>query len=777
VTTIHLEGRSEKLAPEDPWGLERRPLYHQLRTYRALEERDLVVNTYYTGTGKTVASLLYLFELDGQDKNVLFVAPTNALLHQHAADIQRFVEAHDLGFLVVEMHADRLRRLMEQGDRPGETLQRLIQNPLTYARELQEMGIPLDGRRRSPIVLVVNPDIFYYALYFRYGSHDQRNMFERILTAFDYVVIDEFHYYDSKQLASFLFFFVISQQFGYFERGRRICLLSATPNECVLAYLGCIFDEDEWALIAPENEPAESADYGTTRVLTSLRLEVVEAEAQDWASHHEDELAAWLDEGQDGALISSALWRVNACFTALRRRIDEGRIGRITGPEPEEKRQQATARRLILATPTVDIGYNFDKLGKPRQNIDFLVCDARYGDELLQRLGRAGRVLGKAEQDVPSRAVALLGEEACRALAHRDGETLSRGAFAQIVADVEALPPKQTLYNYIRTHAITECFYPIYQMERMMPDDLQHEMDALYERVRRVFAPTSRRPSWSLRTFFRKQWRREQWLRENKEDVSASRRTAVQLVDWFKWCKGEAYDAADWEPYLADMGDLMKRELCEFVAGQVHLTNSLFSFRDSFQGPLAVVHDPQHLLSSETVNSYGLMHVVANYKVRWLQGRREFARVFGEPPERGALYGVIEGWREPRLSLELSYHSRWPAAEFHSRLCRRPVAVPGMRLVGRERGGDKYPLDPRITRVFEDNYVSALLIRPEDVGAVYSRLGGTTMYIRRLTVSFPDGRIREGYAALLGTQAFQAHAELLSYFFMRDRLEGEAIII
>ncbi|MEZ4717742.1 MAG: hypothetical protein R2851_16890 [Caldilineaceae bacterium] len=59
---------------------------------------------------------------------------------------------------------------------------------------------------RKPLIIVV---VSYYALYFRYGAHDQRNVFERFLTAFDYIVIDEFHYYDYKQLANFLFSFAL----------------------------------------------------------------------------------------------------------------------------------------------------------------------------------------------------------------------------------------------------------------------------------------------------------------------------------------------------------------------------------------------------------------------------------------------------------------------------------------------------------------------------------------------------------------------------------------
>lgn len=42
----------------------------------------------------------------------------------------------------------------------------------------------------------------------------------------------------------------------------------------------------------------------------------------------------------------------------------ENRMGRITGPEPEGAWQTATDWLLILATPTVDIGYNFEKINK-----------------------------------------------------------------------------------------------------------------------------------------------------------------------------------------------------------------------------------------------------------------------------------------------------------------------------------------------------------------------------------------------------------------------------
>lgn len=772
---IHLTllPQHEKLAPRDPFALGYDLLYHQLRTYEELADHDLVVNTYDTGTGKTVASLLHLTRIGDQGKNVLFIAPTNALIHQHVESIKRFVSEQGLNFRVLEVNASLLRQMTEN-QRTGETLQRLIQNPLTYAEPL---GIPLGDHRKLPIILIVNPDIFYYALYYRYHSHDTRNIFEKFLTAFDYIIIDEFHYYDSKQLANFLFFFVISKQWGYFQKGRKVCLLSATPNEFVLECLSRVFTDKEWTLISPETEPSESADYPTVPTLTELELDLAETDVEDWVLTHKRELKDWLNTGKDGVIISSALWRINACYSALIHPLGENRLGRITGPEPEERREKVTGYPLILATPTVDIGYNFEKRTKERQNIDFLICDARYGDELRQRLGRAGRVLGKNSKDIPGRAVALLSSEAYQELAEYDGATFSRSEFANIIGQTTTLPPKQTLYAYIRTHAIMECFYPLYQTERIMPAKLQDEMDALYNFVREVFAPHSKKPAWKLRVFFSKHWHRKKWLQENRNSISTGIETAKHLVDWMEWLEGAEYEPSDWRPYLAQMNTTTKQDLREFVTSQVKLTESLFSFRDSFQGPFAVIYDRDHLLSSKTINQYDLIHLESNFRIRWLSGRKEFLREYGPTDLKGDFYGVIDGWREPRLSMEIWYHSPWPRKEFDKRVCRRPIALDGLRLRAREHGGDPYPLESEIANAFSDQYITVLGITPTDNPIVYGKFRGGSLFSRRFVVEFPRGNEQEDYRVFLGTQAFHAHAELRGYFYMKDRLESEAIII
>lgn len=774
MTILHLLPHAEKRARDGQPGFSRQPLYHQMRTLDALRTHDLVMNTYNTGTGKTLASLIYLFDLKDADKNVLFIAPTNALLAQHAADITQFVADNSLDFKVLRVTAAEMRAI-ERGERPGETLQRLIRNYL----EFDAVAV-----RRQPIVLVVNPDIFYYALYFRYGAHDRRNVFERFLTAFDYIVVDEFHYYDAKQLANFLFAFALFDQFGYFDaHQRKVCLLSATPAQSLVSYLDGIFKQ-RWIRIGPDNEPADSQNLEATPALAPLTLEVVGGTLEEWLGHSSMQVGDWLGRGQDGAVISSSLAAINNVYAQLQRTTNISDMGRITGPEPEEERARATTRRLILATPTVDIGYNFAKLGKNRQSIDFVICDARFGDELLQRIGRAGRVLGQLETTVPAHAVAVLPPDAAAALAAYDSKTLSRSEFAAIVKACDQLPPKHSLASYVRSHAITECFWPIYQIGKMLPPNLQYEVDDLFARVRDVFAPGSHRTPGGLKGFFAKLERRETWLYTTRSGATPfDRDTAEHFADWLAWLDPETgrIEPAQLQPHLKSLlsGRTQQQALRAFVRSQVEITRALFAFRDSFQGPTAVFYDPQHLFSSQTVNSYDLFHVLRNYHLSSLMSRNQFVHLAGETDLTGDFYLHLLKHRSLPLSLELVIESEDEQHDFDHRWCGAPVALQGLRLQAREQGGGSLAggLDRQVVEALTKRFLPILIVPPDSVGAMINRLKGTNLWAQRFTVRFSDGTVEEGYRVLLGVAAFHAHAELQGFFLLRDRLKPEVIIL
>ena len=769
MITINLLPHAEKKAESNPLNLHRWPLYHQMRTYEALRQCDLVMNTYNTGTGKTVASLLHLHDLHG--KNVLFIAPTNALIQQHSEDIQEFVDQYNLDFKVQPITAKTVREI-EQSNRPGRTLHHFIRNYLKYE----------DDSHRRPLILVTNPDIYYYAIFDQYGQHDQRNLFEDFMLRFDYIVIDEFHYYDSKQLANFLFVLAMYDQFGYFSdpyHQRKICLLSATPTGYVHDYLTDIFG-DRWTMVAPENEPPESADLPTLPSLAPLTLTLVPGELNEWAGQNSQQLAFWLDGGQDGAMISSSLWRVNAARQALLPFISDQQMRRITGPESAEARQSATKAPLILASPTVDIGYNFAKANKARQNVDFLVCDARFGDGLLQRIGRAGRVLGKMQTGQASRAVAILPDAAIENLKVLDGQTMTRAELNQQINNCEALPEKHRLTQYINSHAITECFYPIFKLGATVPPAHHDELEKLYLRVRDLFAPNSKLTYQGLKAYYFKCQSRQVWLTETKQQIPFNKETAVHVCDWLKWLSDTEYTVDYIKPQLPDIleDEEQQQTLRAFVTSQVAITKALFNFRDSFQGPTAVIHDPRHQLSSETVNSYDLFHLLRHYRLSPQDTRGQFIREFGETDLEGDFYFQIKGWRDEKLSLAYRYRSEVDRDEFEEKWCCRPVGLIGLKIQARQGGTAVHGLlDKEIVNALAERCLPVMIITPDDDGPSRARLRGTAVWSQPITITFSNGTVDENHRIFFGKDAFFAHAELRGYFYQKQRQQCEAIII
>lgn len=766
-----LAGQVEKLAPPGsyPAHWPRRPLYHQVRTRAALREYPIVVNTYNTGTGKTFASLLRLLDINGQRKNVLFVAPTNELISQHAEDITDFVQQHGLAYAVKTMRAPDLTGIQAEylADtdvllRRGELLYRLLRNPRELDRE-----IPAG----HALVLVTNPDIFYYALYFQYNQHDQRNIAGELIKNFDYIVVDEFHYYSNKQLASFLFAFALFDQFGYFDHAdRRVCLLSATPRPNVLRYMTALFGT-RFAVIAPANEPEGSADFDTVPVLAPLQVHAQAQSLPDWAGEHRQDIARWTArENLDGAVISSSLARINTAYDLLRGVLDADIIGRITGPEPPEARRAATARKLILATPTVDIGYNFTKLNKPdRQNIDFVVCDARFRDELIQRIGRAGRVLGKQRTDIPSRATLLLSEDAIHTLSPLDGKTLQRDRFADSFDTADMLPAKHQLEGYVRTYAIQELFWPLYKLRKTMTEAGWQELDALYDRLCEAFAPGRKKRNKELECFARKYTDRRKWLdATRKQNTTPPPHTEQHIADWLAWEFPETGRPEESEvlQYVTDFWQGRRAEVIDFVESQLKLTNSLFSFRDAFQGPVVAFHDPEHLFSSADLNVYDLFHVLSHFEISPPLSAKKFQTYIGQEPPQADYYCLLRCHREKSLAVEFVLHETLTQDVFDVRKACVPIALRGLHIQLREYGGDVVTgaVPYEMARALADQWIVTLIV-PHALNFACRQFYNTEIWPRALTVYFPDGTFDERYLAFVGTATFEVHAELLPTFY------------
>ena len=760
--TINLNAGYEKISPTNEFGLKYPPLYHQQRTYDALATNDLIINTYNTGTGKTRASLLRLLNL--KNDNVLFIAPTNELIHQHANDIREFVEEQDLNFCVAEVTGQKLRE-WEVIDDPGyrmrnpKKLHELIQNPSDYFREMT---------RRAPLILVTNPDIFYLCFYGVYSKLDTANLFRHFLQDFNYIVIDEFHYYNAKQLANFLMFFILSKKFGYFDNNRRkVCLLSATPDEKVLTYLDTIGLKCE--RISPDNEPIESDSYEKIQTLSELELTIHSSKMQNLLKAHPEWIRDPLHSGKEGAVISGSLRTINEIKQTLQTAGLREKIGLITGAVATSERRKATESfPLVLATPTVDIGYNFKKMDKSRQNIDFVCFDALYGSEFTQRIGRAGRLLGKDDTTHASIAHAFVQGKLHAQL--QPGQNYDRREFATLVK--ESLGEDNRFYHYIQSYAVLEAFYPLYELYRRTLEERQDRIKELFEKIQHVFAPQSD-------TTFDEMFKKIQWHVTYETVINAFKdntyndyirhqweRAAWSYCRHQAWMKGEqeTFEQLPKEKEKVILATLLKNNRSEIVAyAQQKYTpiQSLFNFRGSDVGIRCGIYDPNHLFQNTAKHTeYDLFHVLSHCEFTPIS-KEKYRELTGDWGNYCEFFVQANRLKTPRDYVQFNYDAGGIDREsFERQHCWEPTALKGLRLAS-------VPLEMQ-DALNKKGYITCLLSKRENRYVLNNILETSGQFSYPLNVTFGDGQQQE-YQLILGSQAFLIHAELRGKWKEKDQ--------
>lgn len=762
----------------------------QQRTYEALisQSSGIVLNTYATGSGKTKAALLYLHRLVEKYDNCLFIAPTNELLMQHANDIAAFCQANQLNYQVLPLTAAHMDDYEEQLMLANSHLKRRaakLESVLRDPRVLEDAnGQP--ARPQQPYILVTNPDIFYQAIFRGYGRFEEREVMKQFITKFAYVVIDEFHYYNPKQVANFLFFFNLWKEFGYFATDAKVCLLSATPSRDIWRYLGSL--GVEIAEISPDNEP-EHANGQCVPSLAPVDLTVYTTDELGTDGFIElvrqklPEIKECLAAGQQGAIISGALWRIDLIHDVLRSSgIAAERIGRITGPQKREDRAIATTRDLILATPTVDLGYNFDRPGKTRQSIDFLLFDAAFADEFVQRLGRAARVLGKTETDVPSKVVALVPPTLAHVLLPLADRAISRTELRHVLNEAlhtEVLRERQAIFDYITTGAIFEAFLPIFRLQNMGGEAILDDLRKLFEQVCRVFNVPPKMDFKTLQGITQTYLRDEALFRtapmehhalyKHLLDKSDDQATNAWLRDTYKVPKRDLNSPRYIQLKKAVQQDTKARVSFRDWAVQTQQRYAVqaarFHFRDSFQAPQALIYDYNHCLSDATVKNFDALHIIQNCEAEYLDAA-EWHRRFGDrigliDEDAMIFYAETRTLLMPeerrRISFQLALteepneHKPWE--EIH--VCQM-TAVRGVEVVT-----DRGQLPKEAIQMFTNRYLPAFIVpRAHWIGGKLQNLAadyGLRCY--PLEVLFATDSMQH-YSMMLGTAALLAAARM-----------------
>ncbi|SUY46399.1 CRISPR-associated helicase Cas3, subtype CYANO [Clostridium putrefaciens] len=779
-----VKGESLKKDPFSPY------LYHQKRTLFELNKNSVVFNTYPTGAGKTISSLLYLKE--NMNIDTLFIAPTNELLRQHAEDIKEFVKKSDLPHIVVKIDASVIQKI--RGDhRKGATLYEVLSNPLQFKRELCIDELEYEGKR--PIIVVVNPDIFYYCFYSLYGNNDKGNLMNIIIKKFDYIVIDEFHYYNAKQLTNFLFFMIISKEFNYFEHGRKICILTATPDELVENYLklGGI----EYKVISNENEDLESASYESLKTLSELDLYVTNASIEEvlCEKYKNNELE------NDCLVISQSIYRVNKLKEQLLKDgFNKENIGVITGAIKSEERKRSVKKPLILATPTVDIGYNFKKEDKKGQNIDEVITEANTCDQALQRLGRAGRILGKSIQHERSKVILCVTDGVYEAF-EEEAREISRLELKSIIK--KAMPERNIMKRYIKSNGILELCFPISEMYRKMANQNKFVIEELFNMVISVFAPKSKQNFKWLLSRINKY--KKQCIFIDKYTSSSEKEEVVQNIDnnlFIDFYKSYSQDEDEEDEEIIDDSMLddfsedeikilkldVKEEMIHYINSEIAKTKSLLNFRGSDINAPALIFDKYYKFGQEyQIFVYDIFHLIRYYDIEWCESKKDFEKAAKvdlsdyEQEINGVenidVFIIVNGIRENAIEITWEYGFYGTQSRFEEKYINKVEAIDNLTLVGYEYtsiGREGIALPEKITKAFKESYIPIYTIPkdPKEEYMIRKKIKNQPIFIQKLKVQFSDSE--SDYLVIIGTNSIIVDSEMVK--IQNDIIKEESFI-
>ncbi len=602
---INLEPRSIAACPNPnlPTDLAqafmKQTLQHQVDVYKAAETNDIILDRAPTGTGKTKAGLSVLHH--NRDRNAVYIAPTNALIEQQTEAAEKFVRDAGLPHIVKAASAKDIKSWRDDlvGKRSGEKLYNVLREPATI---FPECG---GGR---PILLVTNPDIFYYAAFFQYDPKDRSNIASVFYSSFATIIFDEFHLYDAKQLVSLFFYLALSKVFGYFQYNRKIVLLTATPEPACEEALRVL---KQSGVRVSDFINGESQTAHLTPSQTAVSLEIRkqldrDALISEIASEVVQRLKNYAD--RNGAVILDSKYTLDGLAKELRARGLENICWRITGSTPMEQRQKAAQKQVILATSTVDVGFNFEREVEPeRQNLDWLIFSTRDRFSFWQRLGRVGRVLGKKQTDIPSEAIAYLPEQAWEQGLESLDCSGGREALKQMLESLDCMK-RPFLEIYWRSEAFLEIAKPLLELETFLEGlPNEHLVIQLYQTLQTVL---NGRREWD---FYRKRMK----VLKGAENLSSKTVKKIQK-DW-KYIKGgqscamsylRACCPEDYEDIRsgrASIGEIesmiekdqdVAEDLRTYAIILKESYAPLFRFRDSLFGNVKI-YDPHNLLLDE----------------------------------------------------------------------------------------------------------------------------------------------------------------------------------
>lgn len=634
-------------------GFMKQALQHQVDVFEKSRNHDLILDLAPTGTGKTKAGLTVL--LHQLNKTAVYIAPTNALVTQQKEAAEQFIKDAGLPHVVKAATAKEIQDWPDDkvGRRSGEKLYNVLRNPATIFPEV--------GANR-PLLLVTNPDIFYYSTFWAYNKLDRSNIASQFYSKFTTVIFDEFHLYNAKQLVSLLFFIAYSHVLGYFQHQRKVILLTATPEPaCQEAFK--IFEKAGMRIAQINGESINDSQLPSQ---TAINLEIrPQLERDEYLSQIANEVTKRFQENsaQNGAVILDSKDHINRLAQLLTERGIKDFYGRIHGSTPKKERLIAIQKPIILATSTVDVGFNFDKHPTPtRQTLDWLVFSAKDRFSFWQRLGRVGRVLGRIETDISSDAIVYLNLKAWEQNISSLDCSEGRESLKNILDNLTCLD-RPFLDIYWRSEASLEIARPLAELEDSLENLPQITVvNELYQTMQAIFGG---KRDWSYYRYRIKALKGAEVIKDTP---------IKSLKKQWKFIKGgqafikvflRTYYPEDWE-YIRDNPEKIEayesffqdneesaEELKKFAQVWFVTYQPIFQFRESLFDNLKVYDQFNLLLDESEETVLEPIHLLRYYDFDSDDQRIELRKRVDIPYELTfnlRYYGTFEDFKQKQLN-------------------------------------------------------------------------------------------------------------------------------
>jgi CRISPR-associated endonuclease/helicase Cas3 len=410
-----------------------RLLKHQVATLEAFHNPDIdvIFNTAMTGDGKSLAAYLPAFR--DRDLRLLAMYPTNELIKDQYAALDKYQQ--NLRLVLPRndmMHGPRISQLMREHDedrRFEEARKFLVRNNL----------------------LLTNPDLIHLMLSHQYGwEHQGKELAVTVGSFFDYFLFDEFHVFGVPQTIA------VMNMLGYLlanyrkkpNERKKFLFLSATPNRLLTR----LFDLSSIRYTVVQGDYGSTARADYRRILQPCQLSLHEvsqdASAETWVQEHVDDLLIFFKEHKNSkaAILVYSVATARRMVTFLRDYLKPYglEVGENTGLSSAEERRESFSKHVLVGTTTVDIGVDF--------HINYLVFEASNAGSFLQRFGRLGR---HDEFDI-YQAHALLPRFVLERLEQKfsSGQEVERGVLNEAISEV--FPAEQEFAHYARRWGVVQ---------------------------------------------------------------------------------------------------------------------------------------------------------------------------------------------------------------------------------------------------------------------------------------------------------------------------------